>query len=107
MLRQIEISARGNPLELLRAERKLVENIDRRFRVMCELLRPLPVFLERFPPESDFLVKAKTFLDPVFVPDFPAPVRLRLAGMATILDLRDRTSMFFDDVIGLDEEFEL
>ena len=39
MLAEIEITTGGNPFQLLGAERELVENIDRRLGIVCQLLR--------------------------------------------------------------------
>ena len=46
VLRKVEIAARGDAFEFLRAERKLVENIDRGLGVVSEFVLLLPVFLQ-------------------------------------------------------------
>ena len=46
MLRKVEIAARGDAFEFLRAERKLVENIDRSLGVVGEFVLLLPVLLQ-------------------------------------------------------------
>ena len=84
VLRKVEVAARGDAFEFFAhqlalfvalAEGKFAKDIDGRAGVMRQFFRLLPIFDERVARETDALVKADAFLDPVFVPRFPAPGR--------------------------------
>ena len=75
---EVEVGPGGDALQFLRPERELEEEVHRRARVMRQFLRFLPVFLERRARQPDAFVELDALLDPILVPDLPAPRRLRL-----------------------------
>ena len=75
---------------------------------MREFLRLLPILNERRARQADAFIPADALLDPVFVPRFPAPVRIsefRIPN-SDFRSLRDPAGNGFDDFIRPDEEFE-
>src|SRR5260221_191772 len=76
VLEQVEVAPGGDALQFLGAEWKLEKNIDGGPGVMSQLIFFLPVFFQRLAAQADALIKFQALLDPIFVPDFPAPIRL-------------------------------
>src|SRR5471032_1043744 len=83
MLAQIKIAARGDAFQfvaghvavlVLFAERELEQNIRAGAGVMRKFRRRLMMKAERRARKADAFIKAHAFLDPVFVPRFPAPI---------------------------------
>ena len=79
VLREVEAPARGDALELLDAEGEGVLDVDAGAGVVRELLLGLPVQVQVGLGEAREAVPLEAALDPVLVPDLPAPVLLRLA----------------------------
>ena len=77
VLDEVEITPSGDAFEFLSAKREFEKDIHRGLGVMRQFFRLLPIFDERVARETDALVKADAFLDPLFVPRFPAPTGLR------------------------------
>ena len=107
MLRQIEIAARRNAFQLLRAEWKLEEKVHAGAGVMRQLLRLLPILFQRRARQADALVELDSFLNPILVPQLPAPIRLRFARMPRACRRRHRARNDFHRFVRLDEEFQL
>src|SRR5258706_1963043 len=115
MLAEVEVTASSHALEFFAheftffvalAERKLIKDVHRRARVMSQLVRLLPILDQRIAGQADAFVKAQPFLDPILVPDLPAPGRLRFAGMARASRTGHLAINGFDGLIGPDEEFQ-
>ncbi len=115
MLGEVEIAAGGDAFQFLAgefaigvafAEGEFVEDIHGGAGVMGEFLRLLPVFDEAGARQADVFVKAEAFLDPILVPDLPAPIGLGLAGMAGTSRLGNMAADGFDRLVGADEELE-
>ena len=90
VLAQVKIAARGDAFQLvashvavrvLFAERELEQNVRAGAGVMRQFLRRLMMKTERLARKPDAFVKPHALLDPVLVPRFPAPVRLRVAEL--------------------------
>jgi hypothetical protein len=80
VLRQVKVAARRDALQFLCAERELEQDIDAGSRVVRQLLFLLPVLDQRLAAQPDALVPFDALLDPVLMPQLPAPVGLRVEG---------------------------
>ena len=116
MLAQVEIASSGDPLQLISlhlarlialAERELVQDVRASASIVSQLIWSLVVETQSFPCQSDSLIEADPFLDPVPVPSLPAPIRLRFTGMACLLHSRHTSMDRLRHLIGLDKELQL
>src|SRR5262249_22837180 len=118
VLREIKIAAGGDAFQFLAgqlaaliafAEGKLEQNVHRRSGVMREFLRLLPILDERGAWQADAFIPADALLDPVFVPRFPAPVRISdfRFPISDFRSWRDAAGNGFDGLIRPDEKLEL
>jgi hypothetical protein len=105
VLAEVEIAARGDAFEFLGAEGEFAEDVDAGAGVVGEVFRGLPVVFQHI-AEADALVELRALVDPVAVPEFPAPVRLGLAQVGALVPGSDLAADDFDGLIGLDEELE-
>ena len=103
---QIEVATRGDAFQLLGAEGELAEDVHAGAGVVGEVGGRLPVVFEHV-AEADALVELRALIDPVAVPQLPAPIRLRFAQIGAFMPLRDFAADDFDGFVGLDEELEL
>src|ERR1043166_1331782 len=106
VLLEVEIPARGDPLQFLGAEWKFKEDVNGGFGVVGQFIFFLPIFFEGVAGQADALIPAQSLLDPVFMPDFPAPVRRGSREIGIIRDAGDGPGGLLDDFVGLDEEFQ-
>ena len=106
VLREVEVAAGGDAFQLLRSEGELEENVHAGAGIVRQLLGLLPILLQRGARQADALVELDALLDPILVPELPAPVRLRLAGMALAGGRGDRAADGLDRLVRLDEEFQ-
>ena len=108
MLRKVEVAAGRDALQLLTSEREVVLDIDARAGVVGELVRLLPVFDETLGRESDGVEELLALLDPILVPDLPAPVVLGRTVQVGVVGERDDVSVEnLDGFVGADEELKL
>ena len=108
VLGEVEVAPRGDALELLAAEREVVLDVDAGARVVGELVRLLPVLDEMLRRQPDGVEEALALLDPVLVPDLPAPVVLHRPGEVGVVGERDDMAVLqLDRLVGADEELEL
>ena len=108
VLREVEVRAGGDAFELLDAERECVLDVDAGAGVVGEFLLGLPVLHEGIAGQADRAVPAQALLDPILVPDFPAPVLLRRAGEVRVVRQGgDLAADDLDGLVGTDEELQL
>ena len=108
MLREVKVAAGRNALELLHAEREGVLDVDRRARIVRQLVRLLPVLDEMLGREPHRVQKRLALLDPILVPDFPAPVVLHGTGdVGIVLERHDMAVLQLDRLVRTDEELKL
>lgn len=102
---QIEVATRGDAFQLLGAEGEFAQDVHAGAGVVGEVGGRLPVVFEHV-AKADALVELRALIDPVTVPQLPAPIRLRFAQIGTFMPLRDFAADDFDGFVGLDEELE-
>ena len=115
MLGQVEVAARGDAFEFFAhqlafvvafAEGEFVEDVHGGAGVVGQFLRLLPILDQRGARQADVFVEAKSFLDPILMPHLPAPIGLRLAGMAGTGGVGDAAVNGFDRFVGPDEKLQ-
>src|SRR5207249_4758762 len=90
----------------LRAERKLKLNVHAGAGVVRKFFWRLPILRKRSARQTDVFVKTDAFHDPVLMPDLPAPIGLRRAGIEPGRWRCDGAVNGFDGFIGLDEKLQ-
>ena len=95
------------PSSFLRAEGELEQDVHTGPGVVRQLLLLLPVFDQRVAAQADALVPLDALLDPVLVPELPAPIGLRVEGCGLrVGQARDRAGHFLHHLVGADEELQ-
>ena len=106
MLGEIEGSTRCNSFQFVCAEGELVVDVDAGAGVVGEVGFGLPVVFEDIHAKADRGIVGRSLCDPVAVPHFPAPIRLRFAQVGSFIPCRHGAMDQANCLIGLDEELE-
>ena len=108
MLGEVEVAAGGDALQLLASEREVVFDVHARAGVVGEFVGLLPVLDETGGRQTDGREELLALLDPVLVPDLPAPVVLHGAVEVGVVGERDDVAVEdFDGLVRADEELQL
>ena len=107
VLREVEIAARRDALEFLRAEGELEEDVHRGPGVVGQFLGFLPVVVEHVGPQADGGVVFGPLVHPIPMPHFPSPVGAGLAEVGPLAPAGHVAVDEADGLVGLDEELEL